>query len=75
MISPDSITKTFEIQYAGSVNKELRSILFDRTSILFVEQAKYRPSTPYLGALSTSACTMQDVGSNQALADRCDPYP
>ena len=31
----------------------LRSILFDRTSILAVEQAVYRPCTPYLGALST----------------------
>ena len=34
------------------------------------------PSTPYLGALSTFACTMQDVvWSNQALADLCDSYP
>ena len=40
----------------------LRYILFDRTSILFVEQAVYRPNTPYPGVFSTSsACTMQDV--------------
>ena len=46
----------------------LRSILFDRTSILFVEQAVYRPSTPCLVALSTFACKMQDVvWSDQAL--------
>ena len=54
----------------------LRSILFDRTSILSVEQAVYRPSTPYLGAFSTFACTMQDVvWSSQAITDLCDPCP
>ena len=48
----------------------LRSILFDRTSILSVEQAVHRPNTPYPGAFSTLVCTMQDVvWSNQALAD------
>ena len=48
----------------------LRSILFDRTSILFVEQAVYRPSAPYLGVFSTFACKMQDVvWSDQALLD------
>ena len=48
----------------------LRSILFDRTTILFVEQAEYRPNTRYLGALSTFACKMQDVvWSDQALLD------
>ena len=53
----------------------LCSILFDRTSILFVEQAVYRPSTPYLGALSTFACKMPDVvWSNQALLDLDDSY-
>ena len=53
----------------------LRSILFDRTSILSVEQAVYRPSTSYLGAHSTFACKMQDVvWSDQALLDLCDPY-
>ena len=52
----------------------LHYILFDRTSILFVEQAVYRPNTPYPGVFSISACTMQDVvWSNQALADLCDP--
>ena len=50
--------------------------MFERTSILFFEQAVYRPSTPYLGALSTFACTMQDVvWSNQALADLSAPCP
>ena len=45
----------------------------ERTSILSAEQAEYRPSTPYLGAFSTFACTMQDVvGSNQALAQLRD---
>ena len=39
----------------------LRSNLFDRTSILYDEQAVHRPNTPYLGAFSTSACAMQDV--------------
>ena len=39
----------------------LRYTLFDRISILSVEQAVYRPSTPYLGALSTFVCKMQDV--------------
>ena len=53
----------------------LRSILFDGSSILFVEQVVCRPSTPYLGAFSTFACTMQDVvWSNQALADPCDSF-
>ena len=47
--------------------------MFDRTSILSVEQAVYRPNTQYLGAFSTFACTMQDVvWSNQAIAHRCD---
>ena len=50
-----------------------RSILFDRTSILFVEQAENRSSTPYLGALHTFACQMQDVvWSDQALLDLDD---
>ena len=50
--------------------------MFDRTSILFVEQTVYRPNTPYPGVFSTSsACMMQDVvWSNQAHADLCDPY-
>ena len=53
----------------------LRSILFDRTSILFVEQAVYRPNTPYLGALSTFTCKMQDVvWSDEALLDLGDSY-
>ena len=39
----------------------LRSILFDRTWILSVEQAAFRPSTLYPGAFSTFACAMQDV--------------
>ena len=53
----------------------LRYILFDRTSILFVEQAVYRPNTPCPGVFSTSsACTMQDmVWSNQAHTDLCVP--
>ena len=35
----------------------------------FVEQAVYRPNTPYLGAFSTFACTMQNVvWSNQTPA-------
>ena len=63
LISPDSIIIAFGIQLAGSVSK--RMIAFDlvhRTSILSVEQAVYRPSTPCLGVFSTfSACTMQDV--------------
>ena len=51
----------------------LRSILFDRTSILSVEQAVYGPNTPYLDALPTFACKMQDVvWSNQAVLDLCD---
>ena len=51
------------------------SILFDRTSILFVEQAVYRPSTPYLDAFCTFACEMQDVvWSNQALSGLDDSY-
>ena len=50
------------------VEDELRSILFDRTSILFVEQSVYRPKTPYLGTLSIFACKKQDVvWSDQAL--------
>ena len=54
----------------------LRCILFDRTSILFVEKVEYRPNTPSLGVLSTVACTMQDVvWSDQAHADLCDPCP
>ena len=55
----------------------LHYILFDRTSILFVEQAVYRPNTPYPGVFSTSsACAMQDaVWSDQAHADLCDPCP
>ena len=53
---------------------QLHYILFDRTSILFVEQAVYRPNTPYLSVFSTSfACVMQDVvGSSQALLDLGD---
>ena len=52
-------------------------ILFDRTSIILVEQAVYRPNTPYPGVFSTSsACTMQDVvRSSQAHADLCDLWP
>ena len=43
---------------------------FDRTSILSVDQAVYRPNTPFPRAFSTFACTMQDVvWSNQALLD------
>ena len=54
----------------------LHYILFDRTWILFVEQAVYWPNTPVFGFFSTSsACTMQDVvWSNQAHADLCAPY-
>ena len=53
----------------------LHYILFDRTSILFVEQAEYRHNTPYPGVFSTFARTMQDVvWSNQAYTDLCDPY-
>ena len=53
----------------------LRSILFDRTSILFIEQAVYRPNSQCSGVFSTSVCTMQDVvWSFQALADLCDSY-
>ena len=53
----------------------LRYILFERISILSVGQAENRPNTPYLGAFSTFACTMQDVvWSNHALADPCDPH-
>ena len=53
----------------------LRSILPDRASILFVEQAVYRPNTPYPGAFSTFSRSMQDVvWSNWALADLCDSY-
>ena len=60
----------------GVYRKEwLHYILFDRPSILFVEQAVYRPHKPYPGVSSISACTMQDVvWSNQALVDLCDPY-
>ena len=39
----------------------LHYILFDRISILFVEQAVYRPNTPFPGVFSTSACTKQDA--------------
>ena len=55
----------------------LRSILFDRTSILSVEQAVYQPNTQCLGVFSTfSACTMQDVvWSSQACTDLCVPCP
>ena len=53
----------------------LRSILFDRTSILFVEQAVHRPSTPYLGALSTFVWKKQDVvWSDQALLHLGDSH-
>ena len=54
----------------------LRSILFDRTSILSVEQVVCWPNTLCLGVFSTfSACTMQDVvWSSQAHADLCDPF-
>ena len=54
----------------------LRSVLFDRTSIVSVEQAVYRPNTPYPGAISTIVCTMQDVvWSNQVHTDLCDSWP
>ena len=60
---------------APKVGRQLHYTLFDRISILFVEQAAYRPNTPYPGVFSTSACTMQDVvWSNQALADLCGLY-
>ena len=53
----------------------LSSIFFDRTSILFVEQAVYKTNTPSLGTLSTFACAMHDVvWSSQALADLGDSY-
>ena len=53
----------------------VRSCLIELPSILSVEQAAYRPSTPYLGAFSTFACTMQDVvWSHEALADLCDSH-
>ena len=40
---------------------------------LSVEQVVYRPSSPYLGALSTVACKMQDVvWSDQVLDDLGD---
>ena len=53
----------------------LPSVLFDRTSILSVEQAVNRPNTLYPGAFSTVACTMQDVVcSSQSLADPCGSY-
>ena len=53
----------------------LRLVLFDRTSILFVEQAENWPGAPYLGALSTFACKMQDVfWSDQALLGLDDSY-
>ena len=61
----------------GVYRKEwLHCILFDRTSILYVEQAVYRPYTPYLGVFSTSfACMMQDVvWSSQVCTDLCVPY-
>ena len=46
----------------------LHYILFDTTSILYVQHAVYRPHTRYLGALSTFACKMEDViWSAQAL--------
>ena len=53
----------------------MRSILFNRTPILSVEQAVHRPNTLYLGALSTFACTMQDVvWSDHAQLDLDDSY-
>ena len=64
-ISSDFITTTFEMQ-----------LVFGRISILSIEQAVYRLITPYPGAFSTFACTMQDVvWSNRALADLCDSCP
>ena len=49
--------------------------MFDRTSILFVEQVVYQPNTLCLGVLTLSACNMQNVvRSSQAHADPCDPY-
>ena len=50
-------------------------LVFDRTSILFVEPVVHRPSSPFPDVFSTSsACTMQDVvWSNQAHADLCAP--
>ena len=51
------------------------SILFDRTSILSVEQAVCRPNIPCPGTLSTFAWKMQDVAwSDQALSRLDDSY-
>ena len=52
----------------------LRSILFDRTSILSIEQAVYRPNTPkILVHFPLLLVRLQDVvWSNQALADLGD---
>ena len=49
--------------------------MFDRTSILYVEQAENRPSAPYLDDFSTLSCKVQDVvWKNQALLDLDDSY-
>ena len=46
------------------------------TCILSVVQPVVRPNTPYPGAFSTLACTVQDVvWLNGALADLCVPRP
>ena len=47
--------------------------MFDRTSILSVEQVVYLPNTPCLDVFSTfSACTMQDVVlPGQRYSDLC----
>ena len=50
---------------------------FEIISILYAEQAVYRPNTQCPGVFSTSsACTMQDVvWSSQACTDLCVPCP